>query len=223
MAGAVVSRTVTVKLHTLLLPLASVATEMTVLVPSENSDPDGGVETTVRFVSHASLAVTVKTPGVPPGPEHSRTRLLEQTICGRVVSRTVTVKLHTLLLPLASVATEMTVLVPSENSDPDGGVETTVKFVSQASLAVTVKMPGVPAGPAHSKTRLLEQVMAGAVVSRTVTVKLHTLLLPLASVATETTVLVPSENREPDGGLETMVRFVSQASLAVTEIGRASC
>ena len=57
-----------------------------------------------------------------------------------------TVKLHTLLLPLASVATEMTVLVPSENSDPDGGVETTVKFVSQASLAVTVKTPGVPAG-----------------------------------------------------------------------------
>ena len=63
-------------------------------------------------------------------------RLEEQVILGAVVSRTVTVKLHLLLLPLASDAEQLTVVVPSANKLPEAGVQMTMTFVSHASLAV---------------------------------------------------------------------------------------
>ena len=43
----------------------------------------------------------------------------------RETSYTVTVKLQVAVLPEASVATQVTVVVPSENTDPDAGVHTT--------------------------------------------------------------------------------------------------
>jgi len=53
------------------------------------------------------------------------------------LSLTVTVKLHVDLLPAASVATTVTVVVPFGNTDPEAGLETTVRL-EQLSLALTV-------------------------------------------------------------------------------------
>ena len=62
---------------------------------------------------------------------------------------------------------------------------------------------------------LLLQVMVGFSLSVTVTVKLHEAVLPLASVAVQVTVVVPSAKVEPLAGL--LARLVTlQLSEAVT-------
>jgi len=59
-------------------------------------------------------------------------------ICGPSVSLTVTVKVQVLdILPEASVALQLTTVVPFGNVEPDGGVQATVA-PGQLSLAVGV-------------------------------------------------------------------------------------
>jgi hypothetical protein len=214
-AGGVVSTTVTVKLQLTLFPLVSVAVQVTVVVPIEKSEPDSGAQTTVGLASQMPVVVTVKLAGVPAGPAHSTTMFGGHWMAGGIVPSTVTVKLHALLWPLASVAAQFTVVVPSENNDPDAGVQATVGFASQVSLAVGLKLTGVPSTPAHWTVRFAGQVIIGGVVSTTVTVKLQLLLLPLASVVVQVTVVVPSGKSEPEAGTQATVGLVSQTSLAL--------
>jgi hypothetical protein len=54
---------------------------------------------------------------------------------GGVVSCTRTVKAQPFVFPLSSVATQRTVVNPSPNVDPEGGVQTSSTFVSQMSVA----------------------------------------------------------------------------------------
>ena len=62
-----------------------------------------------------------------------------QTICGAWVSLTVTVNVQTFVLPDASVAMLVTVVVPIGNVEPEAGLET--RFVTeQLSVAVTVNV-----------------------------------------------------------------------------------
>ncbi len=179
----VVSSTVTVKLQVLVFPLSSVATQTTPLVPREKNEPEGGAQTTVTLVSQMSVAGMAKETVLPPVPAHSTTRLLEQEICGGVVSRTVTVKLQEFEFPLASVATQMTPLVPRGKNEPEGGVQTTLTLVSQTSVAVMAKEIELPPAPAHSVTRLLEQEICGGVVSTMCTIRVLVAEFPLESVA----------------------------------------
>ncbi len=53
--------------------------------------------------------------------------------------------------------------------------------VAAVLLALVLNTTVAPAGPVHSTSRLLEQIIAGAVVSTTVTVKLHVFVFRLAS------------------------------------------
>src|SRR4051812_38654240 len=106
-----------------------------------------------------------------------------QVICGGVVSCTVIVKVQALLLPYSSDATLVTRFVPSGNNEPEGGVETTITLVSQRPKAVTLKVTGVPAGPAHSATMLEEQITCGGVVTTTEIVCEHEAVLLHESVA----------------------------------------
>jgi hypothetical protein len=62
-----------------------------------------------------------------------------QAICGGSVSLTVIVKEQVAVLPDASVAVAVTVVVPGGNVEPDGGLETTVT-PGQLSVALTVKL-----------------------------------------------------------------------------------
>ena len=58
------------------------------------------------------------------------------------MSLTVTVKLHAEVLPAASAAVQLTVVVPFGNADPDGGLQTTEQAFGwphwQSSIAVGV-------------------------------------------------------------------------------------
>ena len=132
------------------------------------------------------------------------------------MSRTVTVNVQTLLLPLASRATFVTIVTPGGKILPEAGVEVITGLVSQMSDAVTVKVTGVPAGVPHSTTRFAGHMMLGGMVSRTVTVKLQALLLLFASVETHRTVVAPGANKLPDAGEQTSTGLVSQISEVVT-------
>ena len=135
---------------------------------------------------------------------------------GAVVSRTVTVKPQLFELELASVTEQLTGVVPSGKRLPDAGVQMTWRLVvSHTSLAVVTKLTAVPTPPAHSTTRLVEQAMVGAVVSRTVMMKLQELELPCASTAEQRTVVMPIEKVLPDAGWQTGTIAPSQESFAV--------
>src|ERR1041385_7630793 len=146
----------------------------------------------------------------------TNTKLLEQVITGFCVSRTVTVKMQLLTLPLASVAVLVTVVVPTGKVLPLTML--LLRFVTlQLSVApkknVTLLRLHWP-GSATS-TRLLEQVRVAFWVSITVTVKVQVFDRPLESVAVFVTVVVPSGKVLPLGGMLTRL-VTAQLSVAVT-------
>jgi hypothetical protein len=69
----------------------------------------------------------------------------------RQTSKVVTVKLHIAVLPEASVAVQVTVVVPSGNADPEGGTQATVApgqlspIVGDGNVTGTVGSPGLAA------------------------------------------------------------------------------
>jgi len=141
MAGGKTSRaTVTVKLQGVRLVQSSVAVHVTVVVPSGNSDPDGGEQVTATFVSALSVAVggghdtaTV----VAVAPQSQAMRFVGHSITGGMVSRaTVTVNVQTADSRQEFVARQVTGVVPRMNTAPDGGVQVTTAFVGQLPVVV---------------------------------------------------------------------------------------
>src|SRR6266516_1508691 len=174
----------TVKEQSLVLPEVSFAVQVTTLSPTLKADAEGGEQMTRGLASQLSLAVgAAKLTGAWPEPGGSAATRMSggQTICGSSRSRTLTVKLHRLSFPVASVATQLTVLSPSGNTAPGGGVQMTWTSPSQMSTAVTLKEAGAPAGPAQESTTFVEQTMCGGVVSASVMVWWHVAVLPQAS------------------------------------------
>jgi len=215
-AGAVVSATtLTSKEHIDELPEASVAVQVTVVVPTANTEPEGGEQTTLGAGSQASLAVAVKLTTAPPGPAQVTRTSPGQVTAGAVVSSTVTEKVHCEELPSSSVAVTVTTVVPSAKVLPEGGTERIAGVGSHQSVAVGVNVTTSPAGLVHSTVKSVGQVTAGWVVSSTVTSKVHCEELPEASVAVTVTVVVPSAKMLPDGGVDTMAGAGSQTSVAV--------
>ena len=132
---------------------------------------------------------------------------------GGCVSTTVTVKLQVAVLPDASVAVVVTVVVPFGNTDPDGGLDTTVT-PGQLSAAVAVKVTVLEHCPiAAGITMFAGQLTVGACVSLTVTVKEQLDELPCASVTAQLTVVVPFGKVEPEGGVHDAVPTPGQLSL----------
>ena len=78
---------------------------------------------------------------------------------------TITLKLHWLVLPQASVATHVTVFVPGGNCEPEGGVQTRLTGPGQLSVAVTVKFTTAPLVSQAPATRSAGQLMTGGVLS----------------------------------------------------------
>src|SRR5215472_15959195 len=106
--------------------------------------------------------------------------------------------------PAASVATQVTVLVPIEKAAPDAGVQTTLIAPGQLSLTVGVKVTTALGLPGSFVTvRFAGQESSGGWVSTTATVKAQVLVFPAASVATQETTFVPFGNTEPGGGVQT--------------------
>lgn len=119
--GAWVSFTVIVNEHVLTLPAPSVAVYVTVVVPIGNTVP--GVWLAVTTKPEPQLSVMVG--GVQKtGAPHVLNALFTVMFVGQLVitgaklSVTVTVKVHVLVLPTASTAVYVTVVVPTGKVAP---------------------------------------------------------------------------------------------------------
>src|SRR6185436_7191660 len=104
---------------------------------------------------------------------------------------TTTVKLQELVLPLTSLARQLTVFVPSGKAEPEGGSQFNAGLASQLSVAVTTHVTNVVSFEANT-VRFVGQVNSGAVVSLTITVASQALVPPWPSETTSTTKFVPN-------------------------------
>src|SRR5438876_85885 len=121
---------------------------------------------------------------------------------GGVVSTTVTVKEFIPVLPLPSLAEQVTVVAPSGKLLPETGVQVTGTDPAQTSSALAVKLTVASPPPVHSAEMGAGTVTTGAAVSLTVTVKEALPVFPLPSLAEQVTVVVPSAKLLPDVGLQ---------------------
>lgn len=141
--------------------------------------------------------------------------LAGQVIVGGCVSLTFTVKLQVAVLPEASVAVTVTVVVPFGNAVPDGGLATTVT-PGQLSDAVTLKVTTFEHCPVVVVVTIFAgQVTVGACVSLIFTVNEQLAELPCASVTEQFTVVVPFGKVEPEGGIQVAAPTPGQLSLTV--------
>src|SRR5258705_3556843 len=129
-------------------PLESVATLVTRFVPRLNRDPEAGVLTTVA-PPQLSVAVTEKFTTASVRPTSAAWMIFAgHVIRGSSVSVTITLNVFVTEFPLASIARQVTTLVPLLNVDPEGGTQTTSNWPGQLSLApeskftTAVQVPG---------------------------------------------------------------------------------
>jgi hypothetical protein len=132
--------------------------------------------------------------------------LAGQEAVGFCVSATITLKLQVLVLPTASVAVLVTVVVPTLNVDPLAGTAAKVT-PAQLSVAPTVKVPTAPQVPVVAiKLRGVNgQVATGFSASVTVTLNVQLVDFAAASVEVPVTVVVPLLKLDPLAGLEEVV------------------
>jgi hypothetical protein len=128
---------VTVKLQVAVLPLLSLAVEVTVVTPTGNPDPQAGSDVTAGEASQLSVAVTEKGTDTSGSTLHGTLRFAGHVIRGFSVSLTVTLKEQAALLPKASVAVQATDTVPFGKADPEDGTQFTVG-TPEFAVAVTV-------------------------------------------------------------------------------------
>src|SRR5207244_9919057 len=129
--------------------------------------------------------------------------------------RTMTCCWQVAMFPLLSVTVQVTTLVPTENCAGASFVTVTVP-----QLSLVVRLPRttlvVPHAPASASiVTSAGHVIVGACESRTVTVKVQTLVLPLLSVAALLTVVTPTGNVVPLAG-RLPTKFTLQLSVALT-------
>jgi hypothetical protein len=155
------SITVTVKVHVRALPLRSRAMLIPVVVPTGKPNPLGGLLVTL-VTAQLSVAMTAKVTLLTHRPGAAFTvRFTGQVICGNCASITVTVKLQLLLLPLLSRAVLVTVVTPTGNAKPLGGMLVALA-TEQLSVALTAKVTLLAHTPGAAFTvKLAGQVMAG--------------------------------------------------------------
>src|SRR5437773_414405 len=121
--GASVSATVTVKEQALALPVVSVAVQVTVVVPGLNVAPLVGSQLTVApgqlSVTEAEkMTLLAQLPGAV-----LTTIFAGQVTCGASVSLTVMWKVQSVVFPLASVAVQVTRVVPLAKELPLAGLQ----------------------------------------------------------------------------------------------------
>jgi hypothetical protein len=138
--GASVSLTVTLKLQLVVLPEASVAVQLTLLVPLANVLPLVGLQVTVTPEQLSVAMAGAKLTFWLHWPDAVLvTTLTGQVITGGSVSLTVTLKLQLAVFPLASSAVQVTMLVPLAKALPLVGLQVTVAL-EQLSVAVAAKL-----------------------------------------------------------------------------------
>lgn len=130
------------------------------------------------------------------------TRFEGSSLSSRQTLKAVTLKLHVAVLPDASVAVHVTVVVPTGNGVPEGGTHATVTpgQLSVATGSAKVPTAAVAIGQLAGATAvtLVGQVMVGGCVSLTVTVNEQ--VRGGGPVVVQVTVVVPTGKNEPDAG-----------------------
>ena len=135
------SVTITLNEQAEVLPDGSVAIEFTVVDPTGKTLPDGGFVISVDV--QLSAEVTVKFTTAPQSLGSVFTKMSAgQIIAGASLSITVTLNEHVEVFPSASVATEITVVVPTGNKEPETGFD--VAVAEQLSVEVTRKVTTAP-------------------------------------------------------------------------------
>jgi len=191
--GLTASCTITLKVHDDVLPTASVAVYVTIVVPTLKVLPGalvlvivpplqlsvkvGAVQFTT--VWHDAPATTVMSEGQPE-------------ITGLIASCTITLKVHVDVLPAGSVAVYVTAFVPWLKVVPGARV-----LVIVPPLQLSVKVGGVQFTTAWQDALALtvmserQPEITGLIASCTMTLKVHVEVLPAASVAVYVTAVVP--------------------------------
>ena len=94
----------------------------------------------------------------------------------------------------------VTMVIPTENAEPLAGRLTILVTVLQASVAVTVKVTLLVQPPKAASTAMFAgQLIVGAWISLTDTVKLQLFEFPAASVAVKVFVVIPTGKVAPLG------------------------
>jgi hypothetical protein len=203
--GSSASETVTLKDPLSVFPAASVAVQLTVVVPTLKADPEGGAQEIV-VPGQLSVAVGVKLTAAEHWPVSLSTAISEGAVrTGPSLSLTVTLNAPVSVLAEASVAVQFTIVVPTGNAEPEGGTQDTVA-PTQLSVAVAVKLTVAVHCPAALATVISDgTVSTGSSASLTVTLKPVPAVFPDASVAVQETGVVPTAKKLPEGGLQTTV------------------
>jgi hypothetical protein len=199
------SLTVTVNEQFTVRPAASVPTTLTVVVPTGKVEPEAGVATTVE-PGQLSCTDGWKVTTAPQAPVSLHWVIaVGQVTTGSSQSLTVTVNVLLEVLPAASVAVVVTVVVPIGKLEPEAGTEDTLT-PAQLSLPVAVKVTIAPHAPASLQTVIgLGTETVGFSQSVTVTLNEQLDVLPAASVAVALTTVVPTGKSEPEAGVATTV------------------
>jgi hypothetical protein len=215
------SSTVTVKAQVLVLPLESIARQITAVTPLLNLEPLVGVQMTGTAPPQPSIAVgLVQFTAAVQEPASAIAVMLDGHALriGGDELTTVTVKTQVLVLPLESFARQITVVTPLLNREPFVGVQVTGTTPPQPSIAVgLVQFTAAVQEPASAIAVMLDghALRIGGDESTTVTVKTQVLVLPLESFARQITVVTPLLNREPFVGVQVTGTTPSQASIAI--------
>ena len=123
--GGVVSCTLTVNEALELFPCESLALQFTVVVVIAKVDPEAGEQLTVTEPDTRSFAVGFVNVTDAPEAEVASVVMFAGTllITGPVVSTTLTWNEAELLFPCVSEALQVTVWSPTENVDPESGLQ----------------------------------------------------------------------------------------------------
>src|ERR671923_70110 len=211
-----------------LLPAASVAVTVIVFVPRPTSVPATGLWVSVIALVGLQLSLTVTPPNTLgtaawQAPSALAAGVAEQITVGAVVSVTTKSVVQVALLPAASVAVTVIVLVPRPTSVPATGLWVSVIAFVALQLSLTVTPPntlGTAAwqAPSALAAGVAEQITLGALVSLTTKSVVQVALLPAASVAVTVIVFVPRPTSVPATGLwVSVIALVGlQLSLTVT-------
>src|SRR5712692_855790 len=134
---------------------------------------------------------------------------------GGVVSWTTTVAEAVPVLPAASMAEQVMVVLPSGKVLPEAGAHVGVSEPDTASVAVAAYAIAAPLGPVASTGLMAGTVTTGAVVSWTTTVAMAEPTLPAVSVAVQVMAVLPSAKVLPEEGEQLGVSEPDTVSAAV--------
>jgi hypothetical protein len=217
--GAVLSVTVTLRLHVELLPQSSVAVQVRVMLYSCGQVPGVLLSANVRVgvASQSSVAVAVSEPKLAIAGHSTLALTVGQVITGGVSSTTVMVRLQVAELPQSSIATQVLVTTYSCAQGPAVllSVNVTVGVASQRSVAVAGSNTGIAGHEMLAWT--IGQVIVGAVLSSTEILRLQVAEFPQASVTVQVRVTTYSCGQVPFTlpSIEVIMGAESHASVAV--------